>query len=164
MRALVRRLLHNARRSLNWSIVGEGEPTQDQLPKWEDLPTAGNFKVAYPGGRSSKARASDLEKENQRKKYSKYLRWASECCGVTKTKFDEMLEHSRSIGKAGRETALKELPRFLRAVGQKQARGELPYAVLWCRAEGLRRAAMQPRSSSAYSSSLGRNAARRRNS
>jgi len=73
VRALVRRLLHNARQSLNWAIVGEGEPTQDQLPKWEDLLSAGNFKVARPGGRNS-ARASDLEKENQRKKYSKYLR------------------------------------------------------------------------------------------
>ena len=128
MRALVRRLLHNARQSLNWTIVGEGEPTQDQLPKWEDLPTAGNFKVAQPGSRNSRARASHLEKENQRKKYSKYLRWASERCGVTKTKFDEMLKHSRSIGRAGRRKALKELPGFLRAVGQKNAEDELPYA------------------------------------
>ena len=116
VRALVRRLLHNARRfirqSLNWADVCEGEPTQDQLPMWEDLPTAGNFKVAKPGSRGSRARASDLAKKNQRKKYSKYLRWASECCGVTKTKFDEMLKHSRSIKQAGRETALKELPQF----------------------------------------------------
>ena len=45
VRALVRRLLHNARglirQSLNWAVVCEGEPTQDQLPMWEDLPTAG---------------------------------------------------------------------------------------------------------------------------
>ena len=99
---------------------------------WEDLPTAGNFKVANPGGRGSQAPASDLEKENQRKKYSKYLRWASECCGVTKTKFDEMLKHSRSIGNAGRRKALKELPGFLRAVGQKNAENELPSSPTQC--------------------------------
>ena len=62
---------------------------------------------------------------------------------MTKTKFDEMLKHSRSIRQAGRRKALKELPGFLRAVGQKNAEDELSYAVLLCRAEGLRRAAMQ---------------------
>ena len=60
------------------------------------------------------------------REYSKYLRWASECCGVTKTKFDEMLKLSRSIRQAGREKALKELPGFLRAVGRKNADYELP--------------------------------------
>ena len=59
------------------------------------------------------------------------------------SEFREMLEKSRSLGKYGRQTALKELPRFLRAVGRRNVQGELPYAVLLCRAEGLRRAAMQ---------------------
>ena len=101
VQALVRSLLHNTRsdikQSFNWAVICEGDPTQDQLPKWEDLPTAGNFKVAKPGGRSSRARASDLEKENQTKKYSKYLRWASECCGVPEKKFADMVNtHGRS--------------------------------------------------------------------
>ena len=47
VRALVRSLLHNTRsgikQSLNWAVICEGGPTQDQLAKWEDLPTAGNF-------------------------------------------------------------------------------------------------------------------------
>ena len=62
------------RQSLNWAVVCEGEPTQDQLPMWEDLPTAGNFKVAKPGGRGSQALASDSVKEVQVQEYSKYLR------------------------------------------------------------------------------------------
>ena len=150
VRALLRRLLHNGTRQdglirqyLNWAVVSEGEPTQDQLPMWNDLPTAGNFKVTNPGSRGSQARASDTFKENQKKKYSRYLRWASERCGVSKTTFDEMLEHSRSLGQAGRRKAFQKLPRFLRAGRWSMAKNELPYAVLLCRTKGLRRAAMQ---------------------
>ena len=73
VRALLRRLLHNGTRKdglirqyLNWAVVCEGEPTQDQLPMWKDLPTAGNFKVANPGCRGSEARACDLYKEKQK--------------------------------------------------------------------------------------------------
>ena len=78
VRTLVRRLLHNVRsfirQSVNWAeCIREGDPTQDQLPEWEDLPVAGRFKVAQPGSRNSRAPASDSEKETQREHYSKYL-------------------------------------------------------------------------------------------
>ena len=53
------------RQSVNWAeCIREGDPTQDQLPEWEDLPVAGHFKVAKPGSRNSRARASDSEQKN----------------------------------------------------------------------------------------------------
>ena len=110
---------------------------------WEDLPTAGNFKVARPGSRSTRSLASHLEVENRRKKYSKYLRCASECCGVKNSEISEMVEKSRSLGQHARETAMKELPLILRAMWRKHSRIELSYAVLRCRDECLRCAAMQ---------------------
>ena len=71
VRTLVRRLI---RHSVNWAqCFRQVDLTLDQLPRWEDLPAAGNFKVAKPGGRGSQALASDSEKETQREHYSKYL-------------------------------------------------------------------------------------------
>jgi hypothetical protein len=129
---------------VNWKRCShEGDRAQDQLPEWQSLPAAGHFKLEKHGCGGSRARASSLEKARQCSEYSKYLRWAWESCGVTETVFVDMLKRSRSLGKLGRRKQQGDIPRFLCQRSAYERPDERAYAVLLCRAAGLRRAAEQ---------------------
>ena len=59
-------------------------------------------------------RVSNSEKADQCAEYSKYLRSAWECCGVTSTQSAVMLKESISLGQKGRRSAQNKLPYCLR--------------------------------------------------
>ena len=62
---------------------------------------------------------------------------------MASSEFADMLLKSKGLQQSGRRKQQSDVPRFLRAGDQTWLEGEREYAVLLCRATGLRRAAGQ---------------------
>ena len=112
------------------------------LPKWSEVPKECGFKIAQPGERGQRHRATEEEKVAQCRAYGQFENWARKACGLAA---EEVKVHLAKAAGLHRDMCGRgDLPQAFRRQHHSVDTGRVTareHAVLLCRVAGLRKAA-----------------------